>query len=173
MKPANPALIGIFAILILIMAILSGCIQSNPQKNENDSNSSQKVLLSISPIQCGENSWQKWHSSLNRTYIRAPTEKEILTEYFRTVQNIEILDFKNIPAKPGTIVCAACNCSRGDTIEVLVSEKDKAKMIELGWKEKIEIAKPLGVSVKTDKLYYNSGEIVKITLSNDSERGKL
>lgn len=91
--------------------------------------------LSYSPIQCGGNPWEIWHDSLGREYIREPTEEEILTEYFEVVHGIEILEYKNIPIEPGTGVCAACTCPRGDTIEVLVGENDAGKMAELGWAE--------------------------------------
>jgi hypothetical protein len=91
--------------------------------------------LYYKPIQCQQNPWEKWHKDLNRTYIRAPAEQEIVKEYYRTVYEIEILEFKNTPAPSGTNVCKACTCQRGDTIFVLVDEKNIAKMLELGWKK--------------------------------------
>jgi hypothetical protein len=103
--------------------------------SNNEQNQSEE-WLSYKPIQCGQNPWEKWHKDLNRTYIRAPTEQEIVKEYYRTVYEIEILEFKNIPAPSGTNVCKACTCQRGDTIFVLVDEKNIAKMLELGWKKK-------------------------------------
>lgn len=100
-------------------------ITNNPQ-NES-------VWLTYAPTQCQTNPWEIWHADLNRVYIRAPTEKEILTEYYRTVHNIEILEFQQKPADPDQVVCRACNCPRGDTVAVSVNDNDSPKMVELEW----------------------------------------
>ena len=92
------------------------------------------ATLSYAPIQCQGNPWEIWHNSLGRTYIRAPTEEEILKEYYSTVHGIPVVSYKNSPAPPGTIVCMACQCPRGDTIKVSVSAEDAKKMAALGWK---------------------------------------
>jgi len=120
-------LAAVFVLSLWILVALSGCTSTdNAEKN---------VKLQFAPIQCGSNSWEKWHSDLNRVYIRAPTEEEILKEYFSTVQGIQIISYHDIQAEPGTVTCMACNCARGDTIIVEVAAKDNAKMLELGWKE--------------------------------------
>ncbi|MBI4052988.1 MAG: protease complex subunit PrcB family protein [Candidatus Diapherotrites archaeon] len=98
------------------------------------------TVLTYAPIQCGENPWEKWHADLNRVYIRAPTEEEILKEYYSIVHGIPVVSYKNIPAPPGTIVCMACQCPRGDKIEIWVDNstetgrKNVEKLVELGWK---------------------------------------
>ncbi|MBI5554051.1 MAG: hypothetical protein HY917_04920 [Candidatus Diapherotrites archaeon] len=84
------------------------------------------------PVACGNNSWEQWHADLNRVYVRAPTEEEILKEYFQTVQGIGILDFSQVESD--RLVCRSCDCPRGDYLTVRVNAKDSSRMQELGWK---------------------------------------
>ncbi len=95
--------------------------------------------LSYSPIQCGNNPWEKWHNDLNRQYFRQPTEQEILTEYLQTVLNVDVVDYRHVPAMPGTVICEACNCARGDSIRVLANKSDSNKLLSKGWKKEFEI----------------------------------
>ncbi|MDO8624857.1 MAG: hypothetical protein Q7R47_02145, partial [Candidatus Diapherotrites archaeon] len=99
----------------------------------DDSDSSAQVWMQILPVQCGTNAWEIWHRDLNRVYIRAPTEQEILTEWLSTTQQITVLDFAQKPAADGTVVCEACSCGRGDTLAVKVSATDATKLSSLGW----------------------------------------
>ncbi len=94
--------------------------------------------LFYSPIQCGNNPWEQWHNDLNRQYFRAPTEQEIVTEYLQTVLNVNIVDYRRVPAMPGTAVCTACNCARGDSIQILVNKSDENKTESAGWKKEFE-----------------------------------
>jgi len=107
----------------------------NPPEEEAVPDTEQKLAsISYSPIQCNGNPWDIWHDSLGRTYIRAPTEEEILKEYYSTVHGVTVISYQNIPAPPDLIVCTACQCPRGDTIRVSASPADAEKMKALGWK---------------------------------------
>jgi len=91
--------------------------------------------LSIEPIQCKGNAWEKWLAESDIRFAKEPTEKEVLTVYFKNALNIELLDYKS--QKKYDVVCMACNCPRGDEIFVKIYSKDKEKLIALGWKEVI------------------------------------
>ena len=120
----------------LLLLFLVGCVSQTPA-NEHTTNypqSSGSFVLEISPVQCSGNLWDIWHAGLNRTYIRAPREQEILTEYLQT-QGVRVLEYHLTAAPQGTIVCAACSCARGDTIQVRVgSEQEKALLVQIGWR---------------------------------------
>lgn len=94
---------------------------------------SESVWLSIQPIQCQENAWEKWHASLNRQYIRQPTEKEIVSEWLEVVHGIKWLSFEAVAADPGTTTCSACDCPRGDTIKIKVAASNAVTLEKLGF----------------------------------------
>ncbi len=87
--------------------------------------------LSYLPKQCGNNPWDIWHADLNRVYIQPPTEEQILKEYYQTVQNIEVIEYVNIPNQYS--VCLSCDCARGDIVKVLVDNENVETMLDLGW----------------------------------------
>lgn len=91
------------------------------------------VWLHYQPLQCTDTPWNSWHESLGRTYVRAPTEEEILTEYYATVHQVEILDFEEVPLSEGTVVCAACGCPRDYSLRVQVAASDAEKLIAEEW----------------------------------------
>jgi len=125
----------IFSFFIL----LTGCVQEYPSTNQptqnppKDNQINEKNWFSIEPIQCRGNAWEQWHNSLNRQYVKAPTEEEILTEWLSEVHHIEIEGFASKQVYEA--VCEACDCPRGDIIAVLVDSSNSEKLIELGWKK--------------------------------------
>lgn len=144
--------------LLALVVVLIGCIEQPPIQPKTE-------WLSYSPIQCGNNPWEKWREDQGRPYPIEWTEKEKIQEYFQTVYNIEVLDYKSIPPKPGEVFCTACNCPRGDTIQVLVKQKDVAKMLELGWNQSEATE---AVRLTTGKTSYVTGETIDFTITNNS-----
>jgi hypothetical protein len=106
--------------------------------------------MQVSPIQCGGNTWEVWHRDLNRVYIRAPTEREILTEWLSATQGITVRDFAQKPAEPGTVVCEACSCGRGDRIAVLVSAQDAQKLTAMSSIRWTQIGNADGIACTMD-----------------------
>ena len=128
----NYLLIGAFALLL----IFAGCVATpsqppNPPTGGNET-LNETVWLSYSPIQCKQNTWEIWEANSGRVYIRAPTEKEILSSYYSQVYDVQILNYST--KEIGGMMCDACTCSRGDTISVQIYAKDAQKMLSLGWK---------------------------------------
>jgi hypothetical protein len=109
-----------FALVVLVV-LLFGCIQKAPTEPDGEN-----VWLSIIPKQCGTNAWDAWHKDLNRVYIRAPTEKEIMSEWLQTIYGVKLLDYKNV--KIYDVVCQACSCPRGDKVFIKVSKSDAGKL---------------------------------------------
>ncbi|MCR4335416.1 MAG: hypothetical protein NUV57_02660, partial [archaeon] len=87
--------------------------------------------FSINPVQCNGNEWDKWHDSLGRQYIRAPTDEEILKEWLSTVHGIEIDGYAS--KQVYDVVCEACSCPRGDKVAVRVGLYDYAKIKAIGF----------------------------------------
>jgi putative hemolysin len=94
----------------------------------------QQQWLSIKPIQCQENPWEKWYAEGNIQFLVEPTEKQLITAFYGQDYNIEILDYREVPAPPGSVSCEACTCQRGDTIFVLVKNENAPRMVQLGWR---------------------------------------
>ncbi len=88
------------------------------------------VELQFEPIPGILNPWDRWYAEGNIQYIRAPTEKELITAYYTSEYNIEIIDVIRIEA------CElAYSCDGTFFYIVTVKEKDSQKMKDLGWKE--------------------------------------
>lgn len=127
---------GFYALIPLCAFLLiSGCVgvpqdSFQPPNPQNASNAT--LQLSYSPIQCGQNPWEIWESNSGRQYVRAPTEEEVLKNYYSSVHGIEILNYSSVQVHE--VVCAACTCSRPDVLGIKIYEKDKEKMLSLGWK---------------------------------------
>jgi len=137
----NYLLLGAFALLLIFAGCVATPSPQNPQIAANETTNgtiNKTVWLSYYPIQCGQNPWEIWEANSGRVYIRAPTEKEILSSYYSQIYEVQILDYAN--TKNSDIVCAACACSRGDTINVQAYAKDAQKMLLLGWEASQEPA---------------------------------
>jgi len=118
-------IIILFALISLI--IFSGCPNIDPPPGD------EQTRLYYMPIQCGGNPWEMWYSEGGIQYFDEPTESQLVMDYYTTVHGVELLQVKITPAPPGTTVCKACSCARGDTIEVRIYSRDEEKMLGLGW----------------------------------------
>ncbi|WP_440954379.1 hypothetical protein ACSAZK_12140 [Methanosarcina sp. Mfa9] len=88
------------------------------------------VELQFEPIPGILNPWDRWYAKGNIQYIKAPTEKELITAYYGSEYNIEIIDVIRIEA------CElAYSCDETFFYIVTVKENDSEKMKDLGWKE--------------------------------------
>jgi len=92
----------------------------------NNDNSEEKIWMFIKPIQCGLNSWE-------RLYSGDSTNEEDLIRKFLEDKSINVHSIKI--EKSNDFVCSACICPRGDTVYVLVSEKDIRDMENLGFEK--------------------------------------
>ncbi len=117
----------LFLIAFFALFFLAGCVNIDPPIGD------EQAWVSYVPVQCGGNPWEMWYASGGINYLAEPTEGQLVQDYYTTQQGIEILEVIIIPPVPGTDVCAACSCPRGDSIDVRIYSKDSAKMLELGW----------------------------------------
>lgn len=150
----NYLLIGAFALLL----IFAGCVSTPPYTTcdrmcangttaagpsygnacscPEDTNAT--LWLSYQPIRCNQNPWEIWEANSDRTYIRAPTEKEILTSYYSQVHNVGLLDYRikgNGISVYASMACSACTCPLLHNIFVKVHQNDAQKILSLGWQE--------------------------------------
>ena len=66
-----------------------------------------ELSLSCQPKMYTKTPWQVWEENSGRVYIRAPTDEEIIKNYYQSVYSIEVRDVKKI--QPGIMICQACN----------------------------------------------------------------
>lgn len=105
----------------------------------------EKTWVEIEPIQCLGNPWEvEWLKSHDNNYSEYPRQEEsqIIKNYYQK-QGVIVFDVKS--KQTHKIVCASCDCPRGDTLYLLVSDSDVNKMLELGYKTRFEIS---GISYK-------------------------
>lgn len=94
---------AIFGVLITFGLNGPGCLFDS----DGIDGSSDRVWMSIAPIQCGGNAWQMEHKSL-RDYLAD--------------RGTEVLDLKSHTFADA--VCLACSCPTGERIDVLIDEED-------------------------------------------------
>lgn len=121
--------IFLMLVLVAIVAGLFGFLLNQPTSpilEEVDYD-----WIEFFPIKCNLNPWEIWHESLGRVYVRAPTEEEIIKEYFEVEYNIKI---EEILIKANSLEsCDECSCPRGDSVYLLASTKDIDKLNGLGF----------------------------------------
>ena len=157
----------VLAVLLIGIIAFAGCIESTtPPFEPEPIPSPQTQWLYYSPVQCGENPWEIWHNGLDRQYFQQPLEEDIVKEYYQTIHNVQILEFKALQLAPDTAVCLSCDCPRGDTLKILINKTDSEKMIELGWRTGPE--KTGNVSFKTTKKSFAAGETIRFEFKNNT-----
>jgi hypothetical protein len=121
-----------FLTLIIIAIILVGIyfvfILTNDVVSENFEN----IRMRYVAVQCYGNPWEiDWFKN-NAGQYPINQEREIFENYYLS-KGVEIKDFYTVENEDE--VCTACDCPRGEDIVVLISVKDKPKMVELGFVE--------------------------------------
>ena len=91
-----------------------------------------ELSLSYRPKMCEKTAWQFWEENSGRVYIRAPTDEEIITSYFRSVYGIDVRDVKKI--KLGQSTCQACDvCLETYQFEITVNANEMQPLLDDGW----------------------------------------
>ncbi len=88
------------------------------------------VWASIQPKQCGTNAWNEWWAAGGGT---EPEEEQLVRTWLSSQYGIEVSSYSQ--QQTAENVCLACSCPRGDTIKILVDEKDLPTLEELGFTE--------------------------------------
>jgi hypothetical protein len=108
--------IKLIIFLLEILVLLSGAFALN--FNFGDVLSDEDVWISIMPVQCNLNPWEK-------ADYKAKSEKDSIKAYFEK-NDVEIISMQ-IENK-FNYVCAACYCPRGDIVHLLINAKDLNKI---------------------------------------------
>jgi len=123
-----------------LLLTLGGCAEKQntiPEGTAGETGEEPLIELQYEPIPGILNPWDRWYAEGNIQYIKEPTEKELITAYYGSEYNINIIDVSRIEA------CElAYSCDEAFFYIVTVNESDAEKMKELGWKE----AEKTGVS---------------------------
>jgi len=117
------------AMLLLAVAVLSltvGCVIPEPPPDSH-------VWANYNPVQCNGNPWEEWYAFGAINYVTEPTQEQLITDYYSIEHGVQILEVVIYPPPPGTVVCEACNCPRGETVQAKIFRKDMEKMESLGW----------------------------------------
>jgi hypothetical protein len=91
-----------------------------------------ELSLSYRPKMCEKTAWQIWEENSGRVYIRAPTDEEIITNYYRSVYGINIIDVKKVQLSQ--VTCQACDvCLETYQFEITVNANVMQPLIDGGW----------------------------------------
>lgn len=137
----------LFLILVVGGIFLSACTQtfddnfaSNPQKlvvgekpiDKDDKNLLENVWIEGYPIQCLGNPWeQEWLEKNNNNHAAYPQSRQdqlrVMKDYYarqgKTIFEAKILTFEELFGE-NVGICAACDCSDGYALYLLVPQKD-------------------------------------------------
>jgi hypothetical protein len=90
------------------------------------------IALTYQPMQCVQTPWQVWEANSGRRYIRAPTEEEIVRNYYSSVYGIEVSNFTRVDS--GMMTCEACSvCPQGYRFGVVVNASEMQALVDEGW----------------------------------------
>jgi len=88
--------------------------------------------LSYHPKMCEKTPWQVWEESSGRVYIRAPTDEEIITDYYKSVYHIEVRNVEKILLD--LVTCKACNvCLETYRFGLTVNASEMHVLLDEGW----------------------------------------
>ena len=90
------------------------------------------LFLSYQPMQCDKTVWQTWEANSGRVYIRAPTDAEIITNYYRSVYGIDVMNVTRTDS--GLMSCDACSiCPQTYHFGLTVNTSAMQPLLEEGW----------------------------------------
>ncbi len=91
-----------------------------------------ELTLSYQPKMCEKTPWQVWEENSGRVYIRAPTDEEIIRNYYQSTYSIEVRDVKKVQL--GGVACQACYvCSETYRFELTVNANEMQVLTREGW----------------------------------------
>ena len=90
------------------------------------------LSLSYQPMQCEKTVWQTWEADSGRVYIRAPPDAEIITNYYRSVHGIDVMNVTKIDS--GLMTCEACSvCPQTYHFGLTVNASVMQPLLDEGW----------------------------------------
>jgi hypothetical protein len=89
------------------------------------------LSLSYQPMQCEKTVWQTWEANPGRVYIRAPTDEEIIRNYYRSTHGIDVMNVTRIDS--GMMSCEACSgCPLSYHFGVTVNASEMQALVDEG-----------------------------------------
>lgn len=93
-----------------------------------------EVSIQFQPMQCETTPWQAWYEEGKILYIKAPTNEELIQDYYANEFGIELKDVNEV--ETDRMVCEACGvCPISNYFIASVNSDDKTTMLEDGWTE--------------------------------------
>jgi hypothetical protein len=90
------------------------------------------LSLSYQPMQCEKTVWQTWEANSGRVYIRAPTDAEIIRNYYSSVYGIDVMNVTKVDS--GLMSCDACSvCPQTYHFGLTVNASVMQPLIDEGW----------------------------------------
>jgi len=90
------------------------------------------LSLSYQPMQCEKTVWQTWEANSGRVYIRAPTDAEIIRNYYSSVYGIDVMNVTKVDS--GLMSCDACSvCPQTYHFGLTVNASVMQALIDEGW----------------------------------------
>jgi len=91
------------------------------------------LSLTYQPMQCETTAWQTWEANSGRVYIRAPTDAEIIRNYYLSVYGIDVTNVTKIES--GLMTCEACSvCPASYHFGLVVNATAMQPLLDEGWK---------------------------------------
>jgi hypothetical protein len=88
--------------------------------------------LTYQPMQCDKTVWDTWEANSGRRYIRAPTDAEIITNYYSSVHGIDVMNVTKVES--GLMTCEACSvCPLGYRFGLTVNASVMQALVDEGW----------------------------------------
>jgi len=88
--------------------------------------------LSFQPKKCEQTTWQVWEANSGRVYIRAPTDEEIIRNYYISVYSIDVRDVKKV--QTAQVSCDACSvCPETYGFRLTVNASEMQPLLDEGW----------------------------------------
>ena len=90
------------------------------------------ISLLYQPMMCDRTVWQTWEANSGRVYIRAPTDEEIITNYYSYQYCIDV---KNVTKVNSSLIsCDACTvCPQTYHFTLKVNASEMQPLIDEGW----------------------------------------
>ncbi|MEK6916705.1 MAG: hypothetical protein AABW92_03085 [Nanoarchaeota archaeon] len=123
-------------VLAFLLVLILGCTKApdKVQENVDDINKINSTGSNIffNSMQCVIDPWQKWYEEGNIKFIKAPSDEELITAYYSSIE-LTLSDVEIIQREGMT--CQACEiCPKGYYVSAYTNDLARAK--ELGWNQK-------------------------------------
>ncbi len=116
-------------------------------RSNKEGNAREKIWMQTEPVQCLGNPWeQDWLATKGRKYEDYPkgdprvleeAEKEIIRSFFEK-EGIRIYKVEGVSFPDSVMLCDACDCPQGYTLNVLIAPADSARLRNFGFRIKKE-----------------------------------